>query len=252
MSVQKSPLVHYEIRYEAARRQSGVSHESIMVQTRYGHTHLIVVGPEAGPPVLLLHSEGAHALEWESQLAALAEAGYRACAPDRLGHAGQSAASHIPAVRGAHAQWLEDICVELELSHPALVGAGTGAQAVLKAAATAPNPFKRLVLIGANGLMKTRPQGHHRWWSWFTQPRSLFQALKTLDARELAQVTQPTLLLIGEQDTTINPEHALKLAREKLPGLVAAETIAQADHAPHQNQPDKVNERLIAFLSMTV
>jgi pimeloyl-ACP methyl ester carboxylesterase len=45
-----------------------------------------VAGPKKGSPVLLLHGFPESSLEWESQLVALARAGYRAVAPDLRGY----------------------------------------------------------------------------------------------------------------------------------------------------------------------
>lgn len=57
-----------------------------------------VAGPEGGEPVMLLHGFPETSLEWEHQLSALGEAGYRAVAPDQRGYS----AGAMPAEQSAY------------------------------------------------------------------------------------------------------------------------------------------------------
>lgn len=60
--------------------------EHLSIATPAGSFDALAAGPETGPPVLLLHGFPEAAPEWERQLTALAEAGYRAVAPDQRGY----------------------------------------------------------------------------------------------------------------------------------------------------------------------
>ena len=65
-----------------------VTHEQI--PTNGIHLHVAVAGPEDGPPVVLCHGFPELWYSWRHQLAALADAGYRAMAPDLRGYGASS------------------------------------------------------------------------------------------------------------------------------------------------------------------
>ncbi len=56
-------------------------------------------GPQDGSKVLLLHGFPQFSLEWEAQLSALGEAGYRAVAPDQRGYAPGNQPAEVSAYR---------------------------------------------------------------------------------------------------------------------------------------------------------
>ena len=60
--------------------------EQLPIQTPVGTFDALAAGPMGGREVLLLHGFPQGAVEWESQLLALAEAGHRAVAPDQRGY----------------------------------------------------------------------------------------------------------------------------------------------------------------------
>ena len=64
---------------------------------------------------------------------------------------------------------------------------------------------------------------------------------------ELARITAPMLLLIGEYEQLYDPAATIARARRMKPGL-EAETVPGADHIAAMAQPDWVNARLAKFL----
>jgi epoxide hydrolase 4 len=56
------------------------------IQTNGVKLHVVTAGPQAGPPVILLHGFPEFWGGWRQQLPALAEAGYRVIAPDQRGY----------------------------------------------------------------------------------------------------------------------------------------------------------------------
>lgn len=60
--------------------------EQIRIATPAGTFDALAAGPRDGREVLLLHGFPQGAIEWEEQLRALADAGYRAVAPDQRGY----------------------------------------------------------------------------------------------------------------------------------------------------------------------
>jgi pimeloyl-ACP methyl ester carboxylesterase len=64
---------------------------------------------------------------------------------------------------------------------------------------------------------------------------------------ELARITAPMLLLIGEYEQLYDPAATLRRARQMKPGI-EAEPVPGADHIAAMAQPDWVNARLARFL----
>jgi pimeloyl-ACP methyl ester carboxylesterase len=69
----------------------------------------------------------------------------------------------------------------------------------------------------------------------------------TFSDEELRQVSQPVLLLIGDQDR-LNPPKALERARQTIPHL-EGEIIPRAGHFLNMEQPEAVNARILKFLA---
>jgi pimeloyl-ACP methyl ester carboxylesterase len=63
-----------------------VDNAGVLIETPRGTFDALAAGPEGGRPVLLLHGFPESAAQWEHQLAALADAGYRAVAIDQRGY----------------------------------------------------------------------------------------------------------------------------------------------------------------------
>jgi pimeloyl-ACP methyl ester carboxylesterase len=69
----------------------------------------------------------------------------------------------------------------------------------------------------------------------------------TFTDQELGQISQPILLLIGDQDR-LNPPKALERARRTITHL-EAEVIPHAGHFLNMEQPDAVSARITKFLT---
>ena len=101
-----------------------------------------------GKPVLLLHAGVADRSMWREHLGPLAEAGYRAIAPELPGF------GEATVTAGAQAPW-EDVLrtlKELEVDRLALVGNSFGAAVALRVAAVAPAAVSALVLVSVPPL----------------------------------------------------------------------------------------------------
>jgi pimeloyl-ACP methyl ester carboxylesterase len=68
----------------------------------------------------------------------------------------------------------------------------------------------------------------------------------TFSNEELRKITQPVLLLIGDQDR-LNPPKALERARKTILQL-HSEVIPQAGHFLNMEQPEAVNTKILKFL----
>jgi pimeloyl-ACP methyl ester carboxylesterase len=142
--------------YDRTLRHLAVEHDSIMIGTRHGHTHVVAFGKEDGLPVLLLHDFNGNALDWQSQFAALAASGARVYAPDIPGNSGKSAPTRLAWQGGAYGAWLSDVFAELGLQRAAVIAARGGAHIALRMAACAPERVTGLALLNPAGLLPLR------------------------------------------------------------------------------------------------
>jgi pimeloyl-ACP methyl ester carboxylesterase len=64
---------------------------------------------------------------------------------------------------------------------------------------------------------------------------------------DLSRIQQPTLLLWGGRDQSLNPASFPKI-KEKLPNIVASHKFPICGHVPHQCHPDQLNLHVMKFL----
>lgn len=130
-------------------RQSNHLHATTY-ETGFGPGRLLVGGPPAGLPVLLLHGYAASADQWRRLMPHLLDR-YRVYAPDLLGFA------EAPAPRGAYtaARWvgqMHRLMDALDLPRAVLVGHSLGGLVALTAARELEERAAGLVLIDSLGL----------------------------------------------------------------------------------------------------
>jgi len=70
----------------AASAELGIAFESRRIETGEVRLHVVFVGPEQGPPVVLLHGFPEFWYAWRGPAAVLARAGFRVIVPDQRGY----------------------------------------------------------------------------------------------------------------------------------------------------------------------
>ena len=103
-----------------------------------------------GPPVLLVHGMAGSSATWEPAMALLAEH-HTVIAPDLPGH-GRSDKPRGDYSLGAHASFLRDLLVRLEIDGATIVGQSLGGGIAMQFAYQHPDWCQRLVLVGSGGL----------------------------------------------------------------------------------------------------
>lgn len=118
--------------------------ESRWAEVRGLRLHYRVLGPEEGPPVVVLHGLMGHAREWDVAVESLA-ATHRVWALDQRGHGLSDWAEDYSRSTMADdlIAWLE----ALGLTDPAVVGHSMGATVALLAASRRPELIGRLVIV---------------------------------------------------------------------------------------------------------
>ena len=127
-SIYKSPEGEAEILalYDEALADLGPGHESLMVGTRYGDTHVLAVGPEGASPMLFLPGGNflnPTCLRWFIPLAEE----YRIYSPDLVGQPGKNSQAWPYSKGDSHAWWVEDVLDGLVVRCVPLVGLSYGA-----------------------------------------------------------------------------------------------------------------------------
>jgi pimeloyl-ACP methyl ester carboxylesterase len=270
--------------YDKYLAQLDLPFESRMVNTTYGRTHVLELGPKEAPPLVVLHGGNTInplMLDWIRPLIAR----YRIYAPDTIGHPGKSAPVRLSPRDNSYGQWLVEVLDGLGLEQPAMMGGSYGAGILLKTAVTAPQRISQAILFIPSGIvsipLKTMAA---MLWSLAAykiapslarlkrvlQPMVLdnpvdpamlevtgavFRHTKieaampsNVTPEELAHFNAPTLVIAAERDRMFPATAVSQRAVEIFPNLVTAETIPGATHflAPRFH-PD-LNERCISFL----
>ena len=270
--------------YAAALARGPVPYTTRWVETRAGPTHVVVGGPEAGPPVVVFHGWNGHAAGAGADFPFLFDT-YRVYLPDIIGQAGRSAPTRPDTAGAAYADWAVEVLDGLGLAQVALVGISGGGWLALKLASHYPQRVPRVLAVSTAGLSPLNVRGAlcgmlplavfpsaftARWFVEFAAAPhtarselgrefarymvSLMRHFKTqanpglLTDAELRRITAPALLLIGEQEWLFLPRVMAGRARRLIPSLVAAEIIPNAGHLLPADQPEVLKRHALAFL----
>ncbi|GAM15249.1 alpha/beta fold hydrolase [Mesobacillus selenatarsenatis] len=121
------------------------------VKTRFGSTHVLVMGKEDGKPLFIFQGGNCInpvTLSWFKGL--LEE--YRVYAPDTIGHPGYSDETRISASDSSFAQWTADLLDHYKLEKCAFIGPSYGGGIILRIAAFMPERIQCAVLVAPAGI----------------------------------------------------------------------------------------------------
>lgn len=255
---------------------------SAWVDSTLGPTHCLCAGDPAVPPAVLLHGLGASAPTLYNQINGLAPH-FRVIAVDVPRSMGRSAPTPVPRAGTAAGQWLESVLDGLGIATAHLAGISNGAWLIVRLAGAAPDRIRSAVLMSAAGIVRVSPRlmlravplllaawrppcdqalaFHHMMGVPGTpgiwQDLEMFELLlvhfrrepapSPLRRAELACLTAPTALLIGQHEAAYPAPGVIRRARAALPNLQQAEVIPRVGHGMVTEDPDGVNARIIRF-----
>ncbi|MGI8540547.1 MAG: alpha/beta fold hydrolase [Rubrobacteraceae bacterium] len=284
-SIYKSENGEAEVRSlcDEALARLGAKHESLSIPTSLGETHVLAVGPEDAPPLLLLPGGNflnPSCLRWFLPLSE----NRRIYAPDIIGQSGMSAGFRPSSKGDGHAMWAEEILDGLGLERVPFVGISYGAGITLRVAGHAPERISRAVLVSPSGFVRgpiprmlkevvlpmvayrlspnddrlhraVRPLLTEDDESLERQIGAVYRHVK-LDSdlpraatkEELSRFDAPTMVFAAEDDIFFPGEAVVARAREIIPNLASAEILEGSRHVPSKEGFARINEGIGDFL----
>lgn len=274
--------------YDSFQRSLGVAFDERLVDTRFGPTHLLVTGPEQGPPLVITHGGNSITPQGlRGLLPLLRLERYRVYAPDTLGHPGKSAEIRLSPRDQSYGQWLDDLLGGLSLDSAAFVGGSFGAGIILRLAAFAPRRITKMALFVPSGIvavpltsMVFRITVPYLLYLLFPSRRWLARAVRWMGNEieddvlqlieavfrhvrveaemprpateaELASFTAPTCVIAAEKDVMFPGEAVTERAKEIFSNLAVVECLKGATHYSTKAELAYVNKRIGEFLEAT-
>ena len=233
----------------------------------------------AGPPLVLLHGATSLAREdFAAQLPALTKA-FRVYSPDARGHG----RTRWDAANGFRAEWLVDdleaFAAGLGLGSFHLLGFSMGAMTALQFGARSPARLRTLVVIGITTLREPRAsvgrrlmdperilahepefaarlarrhdagQGADAWQRLLPAIAADIASQPLLTPAELHGIDCPAMVVCGDRDPFVPPEHAAGLARQLPDGRLFV--VPDCGHEVTARRPGLFNEATSAFYRST-
>ena len=285
-SIYKSSAGEAEIHaiYDQQLARLNLPYESRILDTSFGQTHVLQLGPEDAPALVVLqggNTTNPLTLGWLKPLIAR----YRIYAPDTIGHPGKSAPTRVSPRDDSYGRWLVEVLDNLGLEQPAMVGGSYGAGILLKTAVTAPQRISKAILFIPSGIVsiplktmaamlwslaayKIAPSPHRL--KGMLHPMFLDNPIdpeveqiteavfrlttietampKNVTPAELADFHAPTLVIAAEKDRLFPATAVVNRAPKLFPNLISAETIPGATHYLAPRFHPVLNERCLKFL----
>jgi pimeloyl-ACP methyl ester carboxylesterase len=222
--------------------------------------------------IVLLHGLSGSSRWWARNIPALA-ARHRLYIPDVIGFGRSRVPAYtlpdMPAVAAVLAEWMRGAAGE-----PVhLVGHSMGGQIAIHVAARFGESVRRLALVDAAGLPRPLTPRHvmrfayevappRRWGdptflpvmlgdALSAGPWTVLRALRHIlkdDVRPLlGEIAHPTLIVWGEHDTIIPPDHGVQMRRAIRDSRLLV--LRDAYHVPMVDRPHDFNQALLAFLA---
>ena len=246
----------------------------VHIPAKHGRLHCVLRGQ--GPPLLCLHgSLGTGSTHFREQLEVFASS-YQVIAPTFLGYGRsqrrQSLDEHF------YERDAEDIVAliqYLELSPVHLCGFSDGAIVGMMVASDQTSLVRSLILIGGQAVLDkqgmeetrrllpvdqlppsfqsalARTHGDPYWKQLVTDSvrvtERLYEQGGNLVRERLAMIRCPTLIIQGEEDRWVGPEHA-KMLHQAIEGS-QFEVFPGAGHEVQREQPQAFNRRVLEFLA---
>lgn len=280
----KSEKQVYINSYDQALKLWDIPYTEENIPTTYGTAHLIISGVENGKDLVLLHGMDASSTMWYPNIKALSKT-HRIYAIDFIMEPGKSTLTTKPLSSEEIVLLYNEIFNHYKLKNIDLIGASRGGWIATLLATQKENSIDKIVLLSPaqtfKSVDKVRKMTPALLLKLFPNEKNFEKTLKIFSIHpekispvykrqfylankyaksnssmlkmhpfsddELKSITNPVLILIGDQDL-INSEKSLERA-QKLLVNGTTKTINDAGHFLSIDQSKAVNEQLIEFLN---
>ncbi len=269
--------------YESELEGLGVDFQRVMIKTGCGGTHVVSVGPQGAPPLVLVHglyAPAPYALELFLPLASA----FMIYAPDVAGQTGVGSTTRPMRKSNGYGRWLAEVLDGLGLERAAMIGVSFGAAVVLDLAAVLPGRITKAVLVTPAGftggvaprlfvrlsipwlLYRICPDIAGRFMRrlWDRRVGYDVRFFKLFDAamrdvrlfirppgpfrrKDLDGFTAPVLVMLARDDALIPANSAGRHAEKIIPALFGV-AVFDGPHIPKRETLTLINERIMDFL----
>lgn len=210
------------------------------VDTKYGKTFVLESGQLDSPALLLLHGSCSNSAFWATEINALSEK-YHVFSIDIIGEAGNSAENRYDPSTDDYSLWLKEVLDKLAIQHITIMGNSFGAWMALKFTTAFPEYVTKLILVSASGITPIRSEFLSKSSKYISQNANnsesfddsiigesdipqkakdfimlivrnfvpMTDALPVFSDKQLQRLTMSVLLIVGENDVTIDAEKAV-------------------------------------------
>lgn len=266
--------------YDESLKLVSVPYTEVYVTTSYGDSHVLCCGNQENPPLVLLHAASCGSVIWYQNLAAWS-AQYCVYAIDLIGESSKSILTKKLKTPQENANWLQETIAALGLDHIYLCGLSIGGWAAANYAGFYPAHVIKLVLLSpvqtfarmhSSYFIKIMRMGFHptrenveRYIGWGGAkeeplPDSIIEQFTLsvmnmnanasfpswLKKAHLKQISQPVLVLFGEQEFAFSIAKAKRRAMAVISDL-ELDCIRNASHLLPVSKPELINQRILEF-----
>lgn len=272
--------------YDEALEQLAVFHDTRYVKTMYGDTHVIRLGSNENPKLVLLHCQGFSSIAWFNNLEQLSKHFEIFCI-DSIGEPGKTKSNKTKIENSDYVNWLSEVINTLELKKPNIAGWSFGGLIAALFAFNQPEHINKLILMSPAGciapisnkffiklfpaLITGKEIRINRFLKWisgydnndfpntaftlFTYGMMFFQGwsrgakLSVFSEKDFSELKMPVLIMIGESDPIYKKTTPAKIAAKSKSSLsnIAVELIEGSHGFPILNA-ELVNEKIISFI----
>ncbi len=132
--------------YDSKMNSLGLDYEDLFVDTHAGKTHIIKIGKDSNPPIVLLHGINAGAPVAVEPLKGLAE-NYLIYAIDTIGQTTKSAETRLDLSNDDYGKWLSETLDLLNLKKIPVIGASYGGFLLQKLIISDPEKVSKAIFL---------------------------------------------------------------------------------------------------------
>lgn len=258
--------------YDKCLAMLTVPYQTEYIPTQYGVTHVLKAGMPEKPPLVLWHGMNINLTMWVDMINRFAPDFY-VIAADSPGHSGRSAPERMSRKTMEYGMWAAEVIRRLSLPQAYHIGISGGGWQILKLANIAPESIRAAVLISTAGFLPVSlsliirmlphllfnraqnsaqkflqimsPPGHQPSEIDIETFSQLFnfkseRTIPVLSDAEIAALTAPTLLLMGQYEVTYSPQKVIKRAQRTLPNLRDVQLVEGVGHGMTGERPEYI------------